>query len=66
VNEVDHPRINKCPKKRKERRHMLHMPLESERGGGKGKRVSKPKKVVQFREGRTLCTSVRGIVQVVY
>jgi hypothetical protein len=43
------------------------MPLESERGGGgKGKRVSKPKKVVQFREGRTLCTSVRGIVQVVY
>jgi hypothetical protein len=34
VNEVDHPRINKCPKKRKERRHMLHMPLESERGGG--------------------------------
>jgi hypothetical protein len=48
VNEVDHPRINKCPKKRKERRHMLHMPLESERGGrgeGKGKEYQNQRKL---------------------
>jgi hypothetical protein len=43
VNEVDHPRINKCPKKRKERRHMLHMPLESERGGREREKSIKTK-----------------------
>jgi hypothetical protein len=64
VNEVDHQHINKCPKKKKQRRRLMLHALgerEGEKGKGTGKGVSKPKKVVQFREGHThmyVCTSV--------